>query len=325
MKLKKKSFFLQSVGILLFFSMLTNFGWAANTKGMVIFDFTKMGENDSRTRSNVYTIFNKRIIKEIEKLKKASEISSYVNDPQKNGELICTRWFTVKHDLVKVYVLCKNEHADNVGIKITEKNRKSRLGEDISTLAGMVQKLFASKKDVPLIKVEKEYRLRKTRSTLIVQAGIKPENKNVKDFEEKVEILTGPREHLFLSADLPVEKISDFKYSEDPGSFEPKEKPTEFYLGLNWMFGDVLSEKQALWKLFFFKGMLRFSKSPLDSVGVALGFRFPEVRFLGFDLSSFSVFYGVIWTRQEDNDKREPKWSFGFSFNLDKALGWLKK
>jgi hypothetical protein len=144
----------------------------------------------------------------------------------------------------------------------------------------------------------------------------------------KVEVITGPREHWFLTADLPVAKLSNVKFVQDKGTVEPRETPKNLYLGLNWMIGDILAEKQNLLKNFFLKAMLKMSKAPLDGYGIGIGYRFPKVRLLGIDISSFSMFASLIWTKEEIEDKTEKlkkrQFLFGISYNLDKALGWVK-
>jgi len=143
-----------------------------------------------------------------------------------------------------------------------------------------------------------------------------------------MEIVTGPAEHWFLSADLPILKLSKVKFTGNEGSIEPKETPKVFYLGVNWMIGDVLKERLHLLKNFFIKGMVKFDKKPLDSYGFGIGYRFPAVRVLGLDMSAFSVFMSWLWTKEETEDKKtgltKRQMQLGFGFNLDKALSWIK-
>ncbi len=85
--------------------------------------------------------------------------------------------------------------------------------------------------------------------------------------------------------------------------------------------------KQSLLKHLFLKGMIRAAKKPLDSFGVGLGYRFPEVNVLGLDISSISIFAALVWSNEELEDKSEIKKRqilLGISYNLDKALKWLK-
>ena len=141
-------------------------------------------------------------------------------------------------------------------------------------------------------------------------------------------MITGPREHWFLSADLTVAKLSQVKFNTDKGTTEPKETPKQFYVGLNFMLGDVLLERRALWKNFFLKGMIKFSKNPLDSYGIGIGYRFPPVKILGLDISALSIFGALTWSKEntdtKDNKLTKYQWQLGISYNLDRALSWVK-
>ena len=141
-------------------------------------------------------------------------------------------------------------------------------------------------------------------------------------------MITGPREHWFLSADLTVAKLSQVKFNADKGTTEPKETPKQFYVGLNFMLGDVLLERRALWKNFFLKGMVKFSKNPLDSYGIGIGYRFPPVKILGLDISALSIFGALTWSKENSETQAgkltKYQWQLGISYNLDRALSWVK-
>ena len=102
----------------------------------------------------------------------------------------------------------------------------------------------------------------------------------------------------------------------------------QFYVGLNFMLGDVLLERQALWKNFFLKGMVKFSKNPLDSYGIGIGYRFPPVKILGLDISALSIFGALTWSKENPDTQAgkltKYQWQLGISYNLDRALSWVK-
>lgn len=235
------------------------------------------------------------------------------------------RWISKKKDNLDVYVFHTGKKAE---IKIEEKKRKTKIAQDVSVLTKLVITYLTKGEAAGIALTEKRFRLEKQNGTLLVSACLNRDEKNLDQKEEKMEIITGPTEHWFLSADLIMLKMSKVKFVGDQGDIEPKETPKIFYLGVNWMIGDILKERQNLLKNFFIKGMVKFSKKPLDSYGIGIGYRFPKVKVLGVDISSFSVFTALLWTKEQTEDKTKEltkrQFQFGLSFNLDKALGWIK-
>jgi hypothetical protein len=236
----------------------------------------------------------------------------------KYKKALAQRWLSKKNDNLEIYVFHIGKKAE---IKIEEKKRKTRIAQDISILTKLIVSDL-TKAEMFISMVDRQYRLGKQYGTLLVSTALDKEK------EEKMEIITGPTEHWFLSADLIVLKLSKVKFVGNQGTIEPRETPKVFYLGVNWMIGDVLKERQNLLKNFFVKGMVKFSKKPFDSYGFGIGYRFPGVKVLGIDISSFSVFGSWLWTKEQQEEKAEEltkrQIQFGISFNLDKALEWVK-
>jgi hypothetical protein len=243
-----------------------------------------------------------------------------------------SRWLSKEQDKLEVFVFYKEVKAKTDEKKSTtevkpnitfeEKARKTRIANDLSVLTKLVVTI-TTKGAAPEIEIARAtYQLAKRRANLTVTAKLG------KSKTSKSSLVTGPTEHWFLSADLPVAKLSEVKFVQDKGTLEPRETPRNIHLGLNCMIGDILKERQNLLKNFFVKGMLKISKSPLDGYGVGIGYRFPKVRPLGIDISSFSIFAAVMWTKEETEDKKEElkkhQILFGIGYNLDKALGWVK-
>jgi hypothetical protein len=236
----------------------------------------------------------------------------------KYKKALAQRWISKKNDNLEVYVFHIGKKAE---IKIEEKKRKTRIAQDISILTKLIVSDL-TKSEMFISMVDRQYRLGKQYSSLIVAAVLDKEK------EEKMEIITGPAEHWFLSADLIVLRLSKVEFVSNQVTIEPRETPKVFYLGVNWMVGDILKERQNLLKNFFVKGTVKFSKKPFDSYGFGIGYRFPEVKVLGIDISSFSVFGSWLWTKEQLEDKSKEltkrQLQFGISFNLDKAMGWVK-
>ncbi len=237
----------------------------------------------------------------------------------KYKKALAQRWLSKKNDNLEVYVFHTGKKAV---IKIEERKRKTRIAQDISILTKLiVLPMVKGVMLMPIYMADRQYRLGKQYGSLLVTAVLDKEK------EERVEIITGPAEHWFLSADLIVLKLSKVEFVSNQGTIEPRETPKVFYLGVNWMIGDILNERQNLLKNFFVKGMLKFSNKPFDSYGFGIGYRFPKVKVLGIDISSFSVFGSWLWTKEQLEDKSKEltkqQIQFGISFNLDKAMGWV--
>ena len=184
----------------------------------------------------------------------------------KYKKALTQRWLSKKNDNLEVYVFHTGKKAE---IKIEEKKRKTRIAQDISILTKLIVSDI-TKAEMFISMVDRQYRLGKQYGSLLVTVVLDKEK------EEKMEIITGPAEHWFLSADLIVLKLSKVKFVSSQGAIEPRETPKVFYLGVNWMIGDILKERQNLLKNFFVKGMLKFSKKPFDSYGFGIGYRFPK-------------------------------------------------
>jgi hypothetical protein len=170
-------------------------------------------------------------------------------------------------------------------------------------------------------------------------AAAKPADDNT----ASVTLVTGPAEHLFLSANAGATDASALKYDDDTNSLQPRETPTGFFIGINYSFGDILTdptEAGGTWLSNFFSGMyvggaLQGSRRPFDQAGVHLGFRNNPLPFLRdvLDFETVSPYVGLVWTKNDQVDssgnllgdrrygRRELVW--GVSLNLDKALGWV--
>ena len=136
-----------------------------------------------------------------------------------------------------------------------------------------------------------------------------------------VALQTGPAEHLFLSADVSA---GDYKPRDD-GDLVPAD-PAVFYVGVNYLFGDLVRSKQrSPWQGFFLKGMVKGSERPIDSWGIGLGFRDGYGKRFGIDLNLLSPWLAYVGTVAEGGGSRDWRVQYGFSVNLDAALGWLQK
>jgi hypothetical protein len=297
-------------------------------KATIIFDFT--GEKGEPASSyifggkDIYTIITKLGMNVTDVIDGSKDRQAFLEKLKKKYKRgTDNRWISKKQDILEVFVFYRKKNGKlEPKVEFEEKSRKAKLAKDLSVLLKIVVAIVAKGVPPDIEMARTTYQLGKKRAILTVSASLGGKKTS------KVEVITGSREHWFLSTDLPVAKLSDVKFVQDKGTVEPRETPKHLYLGMNWMIGDILAEKQNLLKNFFFKVMLKMSRAPLDGYGIGIGYRFPKVRLLGIDISSFSMFASFIWTKEEIENKTEElkkrQFLFGISYNLDKALGWVK-
>lgn len=329
-----------SLVFLLILSSLSLLATSSNSnevKGTIIFNFA--GEKGNSPKA--YIFGGKTIDKVISNLglkveeiiggsKERKVFLEKLKKKYKRGT--SNRWISKEGDKLEVFTFFKKSRVKTdmkkesleQKISFAEKSHKTQIAQDLSVLVKTVVAI-ATKGDPPDIEIFRTtYHLTKKQAIVTVTASFNGTKTS------KVEVVTGPSQHWFLTTDLPVAKLSKVKFvqGKDKGTIEPRETPKDFYLGLNCMIGDVLKERQNIFKNFFIKGMLKLSKRPLDGYGVGIGYRFPKVRPLGLDISSFSVFAAIMWTKEEDVANTEKLMKrqilFGTSYNLDKAKGWGK-
>ena len=209
-------------------------------------------------------------------------------------------------------------------VKISEVKRRSRLGNDLTTLISLLQRDLAAK-----CPVCEAYRLKHRRSTVTLSFVEPKKDQPTHQFS----VLTGPREQWALSVNAAINKIEQLEIKETDGinSLQLKEAPTRPYLGLDFLTrGDYASDYL---NGLVIKLLLEGSSTPTDSYGIALGYRFRGIKSSWFSLDAFSPFVGYLWTNQDEmqpdgtlveGGDRTGDWIFGVSFNLDKASNWLK-
>lgn len=236
------------------------------------------------------------------------------------------RWIAGRRDTLRVLVVYQDSLPrvqDSLPrVSIREVPRQSRWRADLLTLARIALKDATRQEGgIEAVKVycaTFSYPLQLERSVLQLSASAigKQEPDSLAH-----ELMTGPSEHWYLSADVP---FSALRY--DGGKLDSVKNPAVFYLGLNYLFGDLLSEDRPSWRNLGVKGVIRLSRDPLESWGLSVTYRGSLVQGIpGFE--TISPFLGVLSSRREAaSDTEERKWEvvFGAGFNLDKALEWVK-
>jgi len=279
---------------------------------------------------------------ELEKYTNLTDLPNKLPPPSEDGMLFSTlgsfmdkgntRWIMGKGTPVTVYVIFNHDQQKVPKVDFTEKERKTRLETDLATLIQLAQKIRTTEALAPTTSsfaVFKEcHSLGRVRSTLEVTATADLKSPASDDTtgpaKGNINVTTGPTEHAFLSADLAVNSINEVKL--DSGNLVPKDNPSQFYVGFNYMVGDVLTEETSFWKSITGKLLIEASKHPTDSWGIAIGTRFKSLNLRLLQLDTFSPWVGYIWNRNDTLKGHEYKgdWRFGISLNLDKALGWVQ-
>ncbi len=231
-----------------------------------------------------------------------------------------TRWIATAGDALWIFALAGFK-ADQT-IQVLETKRKTHIALDLAQLAKLAKAAGFAAAAVNMVGFP--YILQETRADLTVQV-VSADGKNPQTvFSTK----SGPPEQLSISANLPINTVKKLKLDEN-NNVQTKEAPKEFLLGLNYNFGDVYEEYDT-WDAHrgFVTGMVRFSKQPLDTVGLGLGYNFGFV----------SAFGGPIWIRQprastsptsQAGQQVQPSMRYkfnlrvGVTFDLATAVGWV--
>ncbi len=218
---------------------------------------------------------------------------------------------TVRPKLTKGDTLVFKAPAGTVKLLVTEVPRNTRIEDELRAIIGAL-KPSAAAGAPPCF----SYTLTQRRAKLAVVA---------KSFDDKDlaarSVTTGPTEHLYATIDAPVTNIKQLKYDEATKKLVEREKPASIYVGLNYRVGDVFDSYET-WDVnnFSFKLLMRPTSKPSESFGFGIGYSFEFA----------DVFVARLRTKTESDvagAKVETKDStaVGISFDVGKAIGWLKK
>lgn len=282
-----------------------------------------------------------------------------------------SRWIATTGARLAVFVF--HDEGTVANVRFNEEARRTRLAADLLVLAELGLAL-AGPQDVAVDLVTKqEYTLRRPRANLTVATTVTPKTAPVartrtdsaragtgaagggattanaaaaKPAEQpsaSITVVTGPPEHVFLSANAGSADGGALKFNDESDALELRENPTGFFIGVNFSFGDILTDPadieagvlRRFWEGMYVGGAVQGSRRPFDQAGVHLGFRnnpLPLLRDM-LNFETVSPYVGLVWTKNDQVDaegnrvgerrfgRREFIW--GVSLNLDKALGWV--
>jgi hypothetical protein len=126
-----------------------------------------------------------------------------------------------------------------------------------------------------------------------------------KGIEASAQVVTGPQEDVYLSANLPFDTL-DTSFRRIPLS----QQPGGFYLSLDYLpFGDLyLQDLQPVVHL-----CAKVSESPFDTVGGGIGVRLPNLWGV-MDLSNVTLSLSLL--RMQGGGSEEWAWSCQVGYNL---------
>lgn len=178
-----------------------------------------------------------------------------------------------------------------------------------------------------------DLRLTRERAEVVVKTADPAEPKNPVEFR----VITGAKEHWFLSGDVLTKGAKELKYDFDAKAITQRDKPEQVYIGINYMIGDVYGK---LPPLDVGRAVIKLIATPnrnLDSVGLGLGYRLPGAFSFGtskadsVDHSGVVIFVARMWTKSDSvngttvarDNRREASTRIGISYSIGTALGWI--
>lgn len=269
-----------------------------------------------------------------------------------------------KGNVVGIYVIYFHGEKQPPSIGWTEEVRDSLFVSGLKTVVQLAGKIsgLAAPADTALVMTKEAHVLQEERGTVtidvptekarntstltdavpdyVVIVDLTTDQEPNKHAAQEFVLLTGPREAFFWTADLPVNRVKQLKL-DDKGAITPQDESPSFYAGLDYTFGDAASPPTQFMDALAIKTMVKGSRRPLDSVGIALALRAGYLNNafggrpgkLGLDLSAFSPFVGVTSTRQDKEASggvvtktgRKSEFRAGVGFDIGAALKWVKK
>ena len=199
-------------------------------------------------------------------------------------------------------------------VKVTEIARKTRLEEDFEKVAGGFGRLEGEPEKPTNQCFSFDPKLKRASVTIEYTGDGEPAKSR--------KIVTGPEEHVYLSADMPVTNIKQLTYDSSTNSVVEKEKPSTFYVGVNYKIGDLASDDPDAyftWSRVSGKFLAQASKRPNESMGLGVS----------YDIGAIDLFVAYLWTKDDEAAYgKKPGTTgstvFGVSFNIDKGVKWLK-
>jgi hypothetical protein len=360
--LKKLFAFFQLVLLFGFFALSS--AWGDNScdrKGILIFDLMDIS-NNGNVKPTIYFLkdidkicnylnFINKVIPSLETSDSLIEVILH-NDIKKyflgleEDKLEVAdsyRWLSNSNSTIDIYIFY-NQYYKLGSLIISEENREANISEDLKALFQVIPlapSAYTKTMDKQYAVRLKHYYLEKERAIVTISVNLTDtrqtatSSKNTKDDKSdfNIKIISGTKEHFFLTADVPILKLGSVAFESNKDKdlgIKPKDTPKSIFIGLNIRPDDVLEKSFA--KLPYLKLMAHFSTTPLDAVGIGIGWNFPYFKFLdklGFKSDAICIFGGIFWAKESDSDSPDKKFRhqfrWGFSYDISRIGEWFKK
>lgn len=288
-------------------------------KKEIAYSFSNKEKLSSEQCADAYNDFTQSNVK-------ANDVSDFLSRIE---GLSCTsaRHIRKSPTWIDVFVLYKKSDK-TPKIKVDEKKKYSRFKDDLRVFLTVAQAIeergnqpFRStgQEKVGYELVHERYRQKHKRADITIDISVE------EDTLMTLSNISGPEEHWFISSDILLGSASELKYDTESKTLVSKDKPSDFYIGFNYMLGDLFMKEQHWSKRIFLKSMIKADRHPLESYGIGIGYR-PE----GLDSTSFFLAYVVskedkiVDGTLRENSGRNEEIRLGISLNIDSALKWLE-
>ena len=124
------------------------------------------------------------------------------------------------------------------------------------------------------------------------------------------EIVLGPREHFFVSADMAFEK-SRFKLGKTPEADKEAIKNRNFFAALNFSVGDLLIDRgsplqrRSIWQEVVFKLQVTISQEPWEAWAVGVGLRGDRLKAILWNMDVIHPYFSFGKLPDETDDKKK--------------------
>ncbi|MFM2058506.1 MAG: hypothetical protein RLY71_2891 [Pseudomonadota bacterium] len=141
------------------------------------------------------------------------------------------------------------------------------------------------------------------------------------------DLVTGPQEHWYLTADVIVSSLKTLNRGSD-GAVNVRDDPKSFYVGFNWRLGDVLTDYSSedrgyagankfipVMNKLAAKFMVAAANKPHHSIGIGVSYATDNVEFFVARIRNKNFLDGGAVFSYGTH--------VGISFSLDRAVDWI--
>lgn len=211
------------------------------------------------------------------------------------------------------------------GVTVTESERKSRISDEYEKIKPIAmpikddQAQSYSASDLKVAVPEGKFRCVSVVQTYdLSRMNVQMTSSDNKTVDKSY--IAGPKEHWYLSADLPVTSIKQLTYDAKSSQYVEKDVPATFYASVNFKIGDIYANPKNFDMSFdrITAKLMAKVTGPAESWGVGVG----------YDIGEAVLFAAKIITKNDPSASgadTNASYStiFGVSFNIERGISWL--